>query len=124
MPQNIPKLENWKCTFSSLSPYTPPETNLPCLVGIVYNHEKYKDGHEVRTSPIKDIDGSIIQTKNSTYILGTPDKDYVEWCKRNNRHIPTPEEPIKNVKHEQNISISDRGERIDRIAHKPNKKIR
>ncbi len=54
------KLENWYIIGN-------------CCFGEVYGNPKFEDGTFVRTSTIKEYnkERSILQTKNSTYELGT-----------------------------------------------------
>jgi len=88
------RLENWSTTGSD-DPYQPPEHQTRRLQGNVYNHPRFNDGRSIRTSSIVSIDGGTVTTKNSVYTLGEPDPRFVEWCRENGHHVPTPEEPIK-----------------------------
>lgn len=89
------RLENWAIVLNTYDPYAPPETQIVVLRGEVYGHPKYADGTLLITTPIKDVVGNTVRTCNTTYILGIPQPEYVEWCKQHNTHVPTVEEPIK-----------------------------
>jgi len=80
-------------------PYAAPETGL-CLTG-------YRDpepdpagvDRKILTSLVVDVRGRRVKTASgSTYILQTPDPDFVKWCRENGVHDPTtdPENPIKD----------------------------
>jgi len=57
-----------------------------------------EDGHWVRTSPIVKVKGDVVTTRSgSQYKLLTPHPQYVQWCRDNNYHVPTKEEPIRCV---------------------------
>ena len=87
------KLEEWSVVGHD--PYLPPEAQVKCLIGTVYNHPQHKDGKRIRTSRIHNVTGRLVQTNNTLYKLGKPHKEYIEWCQNNNTYIPTEEEPIK-----------------------------
>jgi len=91
----LPIIENWKCTLSD--PYKPPEANPLVISGDVYGSSKHTDGDPIKTSPVQHIDGCIINTQNSQYILGEPDPHYIKWCKANHVYVPTKEKPIRNL---------------------------
>lgn len=85
------KIENWSVT-SADTPYTPPEACSFSLQGEVYDHPHFSDGDRVCTSTIVNVDGPIVMTySGSVYRLGTPEPNYVEWCRKQGRHIPTSE---------------------------------
>lgn len=91
-------LENWSISYSNteVNLYTAPETLQRCLSGEVYDHTTIPNGSHIKTSTIKGIESNkIITSTGSIYELGTPNPDYVEWCKNNAYHIPTKENPIK-----------------------------
>lgn len=86
------KLENW--SVGCLDPYAPPEYGI-CLQGDVTGHPRLPDG-PCTTSPIVAVNGREVTTHSgNVYTLGTPHPEYMEYCKRAGRHIPTEEEPIK-----------------------------
>lgn len=90
------RIENWSAVAHSLGKYDPPEFQRYQLWGVVFGHPRFEDGEFIRSSDIKQVDGSRVTTSSgSVYILGTPDRLYVEWCRENGRHIPTQEEPLK-----------------------------
>ena len=88
------RLENWSVTGSA-DLYTPPERQTRRLQGEVYGHPTHPDGEHIRTSNIVNVDGGTVTTLNSVYTLGEPNPEYVEWCRENGHHVPTPEFPIK-----------------------------
>jgi hypothetical protein len=86
-------LEKWSTCIVPQSPYLPPEVQGMVLKGYVEGDEK-----EIRTSPIISIDGSRVETMNTVYILGEPDKHFIEFCKEAGCHVPTKDEPIRKKK--------------------------
>ena len=93
------RLEGWSVSTELTDLYKPPETILTFLCGAVYGHSKWDDGHRISTSYIKDVDGNLVTTSSgSVYELGEPDPLFVQWCKDNNLHVPTKEEPIRIIK--------------------------
>jgi hypothetical protein len=89
------RIENWSITWWA-ERYTAPECAKFQLQGDVIGNPKFEDGKYIRTSDIMEIDGSRVTTRSgSVYILGEPKREYVEWCRENCCHVPTPEEPIK-----------------------------
>lgn len=83
----IKDLNNWG-VVSDEDPYCPPELQYQYLVGDF-------NGKRVQTSRIVNVDGNLITTKNSTYRLLEPAKDYIEYLKSKNIELPTREEPIR-----------------------------
>ena len=91
----MPRLEEWSTgIYCNTDMYTPPEHN-KCLRGRVYDHPKMPDGSFVKTSPFVCVNGNIAQTTNTSYELGEPNPDFVQWCKDKGCHVPTKEEPFK-----------------------------
>lgn len=89
-------LRNWSLV-SDGCPYIPPESRKIFLSGEVYGHEK-KDGSIIKTSYIVDVSGDLVITRSgSIYKLENPSEDYINYCKKNNLHIPTEKEPIKKL---------------------------
>lgn len=88
------KLENWSVRGDS-SPYIPPEQRTLILRGEVYGHPRFEDGEVIWTSPIVNVDGRIVKTKNSEYELGGVEQDFLRWCSENGHHIPIGDNPIK-----------------------------
>ena len=88
------RLENWSTTGFN-DPYQPPELQTLRLQGQVYGHHVFEDGERIGTSDMVSVDGNTVTTRNSVYTLGQPDPKFVEWCRENGHHVPTPEEPIK-----------------------------
>lgn len=92
------KLENWGVIGSVLDPYMPPELQVKMLVGVVDDHPTLGKNAEIRSSRIEKVEGNKVTTySGSVYELGTPHPEFVEFCKLNGVHVPTPEEPIKLV---------------------------
>ena len=78
-------------THLSNSPWVPPECNPVCLMGY-----RNSEDRGVRTSPIKEVDGSIIRTESgSTYFLGDPDPAYLRYLEENGIDFD-PKNPIKD----------------------------
>ncbi len=88
------KLENWAVVYKDEYLYEAMELRTAYLTGNVYNHSKYEDGYSIITSAIISVHGNVVTTRHSTYELGEPREDYIEWCKANGHHIPTKEQPI------------------------------
>jgi len=88
------RLENWLVTGTP-DPYQPPEQQRKQISGEVYGHPTRRDGQRIRTTPICSVDGNVVTTQNSVYTLGEPAPEFVEWCRENGHHVPTPEEPLK-----------------------------
>lgn len=86
----------WSIKSSSNLPYAAPECLRQHIHGDVYDHPRFPDGENVTTSAITKVDGPYVQTESgSTYVMGDPDPDYVDWCREQGHHIPTREEPIR-----------------------------
>lgn len=81
---DICKLENWSVCTRPDDPYQAPELWSTILCGNVYGHSKFPDGTFINTSiPVKS-EGRIVHTNSGTqYELGTPEKEYLEWCAKN-----------------------------------------
>lgn len=87
------RLEDWAVV--TLDPYSPPEYGL-CLKGTVYNHPTKPDGTRIVTSVIVKVEGRVVRTNSNTlYHLGEPEKEYLEFCRSNNTHLPLGDNPIK-----------------------------
>lgn len=72
-------MENWSLVHEN--PYLPPEAQPMFLHGIVYGRDGIKDGTRVSTSSIVQIDKEEykqIETQHTMYILGKPDKEFVD----------------------------------------------
>jgi|WetSurMetagenome_2_1015567.scaffolds.fasta_scaffold01970_21 hypothetical protein len=80
----MPTIENWSIGFDEYDPYKAPELQIPMLYGTVTGHKKIKDGTNIRTSRITNVEGRIITTySGSIYTLGQVSEDYVKWCEEN-----------------------------------------
>ena len=82
-----PRLENWSVKQVTNSPYEAPELGFSAICGEVYNHPvpRHYDGKKIQTSRVKSInlDTNIAQTNNTTYELGTPSQEWLDWMKEN-----------------------------------------
>ena len=91
------QIKNWSLVRSG-DPYRAPEADTPRLHGEVYGHPDYPNGHIVTTSSVMEVlPDCTVRTYNRTYVLGEPCPKFVQWCKDNGYHIPTPSEPFKPV---------------------------
>jgi hypothetical protein len=91
------QIENWSITGNP-DVYDAPECRRVRLKGNVFGHPLHSEGKFVCTSDIRQVRGSEVTTNSgSVYILGTPCKEYVDFCRAEGCHIPTPEEPIKMI---------------------------
>ena len=63
------------------------------LAGRVINHPKHDDGKFIKLSPVISTNGRKVMTKNTLYIVGRPDQDYIEWAESKNIKID-PENPF------------------------------
>lgn len=98
------KIENWSCTFIRCAfiflgqreggQIYPSQM---CLQGNVYGHPRLNDGDFAVTGSVRNINGREVETNRTIYILGTPDPEFIEWCKQIGCHVPTDDEPIKTV---------------------------
>ena len=89
----IKEIKDWYITLGdNLNPYLAPEAHNQYLVGLV-------DGGKVqkRTSKIIDFKDGIIETCHTFYKLCGPQEGFVEYCRQNNFHIPTDEQPFRNI---------------------------
>lgn len=92
----MPRLENW--SVIGTCPYDPPEMQQTLLAGEVFGREGIEDGERIRTSRLVEAHGRTIKTATgTTYILGSPAKDYVDWMKKNGIEFD-PENPIRMAK--------------------------
>ena len=90
------RIEQWSITAVQRSLYDPPEAQRFRLQGKVYGHPLHTDGKSLVTSDIVHVEGAHVETHSgSFYVLGEPNEKYVEWCREQGHHVPTPEEPIK-----------------------------
>ena len=78
------RLENW--SVGTKDPYTPPE--YARVSGTVYGHPRFQDGEFITLSTVIEVNGIVIRTKNTTYLLGEPDAEYVRWCLDNGYDRP------------------------------------
>jgi len=70
-------LENWSVVTNNSDPYTPPECRTQHLHGLVFGHPRFKDGLDVTTSEIINIEDGAIRTRSgSLYHLGRVEPAY------------------------------------------------
>ena len=80
-----PRLENWAFYIMTSNPYEAPESQRKGMMGEVFNREpRFEDGTRIYTSPVCKfvLEAGVPKqavTKNTTYILGTPDPEFVAW---------------------------------------------
>lgn len=100
------RLENWSVCGGG-NPYYPPEATKKYLKGDVYGHPRCEDGKNVTTSHIVNIDGNKVTTSSGTvYELGKPDCEFIKWCVEYGCHVPTPKEPIKDHKENEDGEVA------------------
>ncbi len=91
------KIENWSVNTED-DGYTPPEQSVPRLHGKIQDHPRFDADQNVVTSAIVNVNGRIVTTSSgSMYELGSPNPEYVEWCRENSVHVPTEDEPIRII---------------------------
>lgn len=85
----MPKLEEWSLSQDNSNPYQAPELRAVRLHGKVYGHERFEDGDPVTTSRVHNLDmkNRIAKTNNTTYELGEPSVEYVEWLESNGKNL-------------------------------------
>jgi len=90
-------LENWSMTSTAsvIGEYDPPECRGMQIQGNVYDHPYYHEGEHITTSRVQEVAGHVVRTLNSVYTLGEPDPKYIEWCRQQGCHVPTPDSPIE-----------------------------
>ena len=85
----MPRLENWSIGVDN--PFQAPELQKKRLFGDIYDDEKgrFTDGAEVSTSSIQELNPkeNYAMTRNTKYILGKPDKGYIEWLEQNGKDL-------------------------------------
>lgn len=79
----MPRLENWSIVSDNSNPFLAPELRNLRLQGQIYDDEKgrFPDGAEVSTSTIQELNlkENYAMTRNTKYILGEPDQDYIRY---------------------------------------------
>ncbi len=73
-------LENWSLHQDNDNEFLDPELRGKFLRGIVFNHPKLEDGAYIHTSKLKSLDllNRLAVTTNTTYTLGSINKEYLE----------------------------------------------
>ncbi len=69
------RLENWAIVHDD-DPYLAPELRKQKLHGQCFGHPRFEDGEAITTSSIQSIDGEVIVTRNTRYVLGQVDPAY------------------------------------------------
>ncbi len=74
------RIENW--SIVSPSSFIMPELQSRVLQGKVFGHPRFNDNSPVSTSTIIEIDLEVgfIITRNTKYILGKIDNEYLNHC--------------------------------------------
>ena len=91
----VVEIRNWSVVGSG-TPYTAPELMTPRLSGNVYGHPRFDDGCNVVTSRIESVDGRKVTTLNTTYLLGEPSEEYMNFCEKIGKPLDE-ENPIKFI---------------------------
>ena len=83
----IVRLENWSYGEDPYenSPYMAPELRRKVLHGEVYGHPRFKDGAEVTTSRVVEmnpIEKTAVTSSGTHYQLGKPDPEYAEEMRK------------------------------------------
>lgn len=78
------RLENWAMVGDD--PFVPPELQIKRLHGFVYGHPNHEDGSEITTTRIisLELDSKLVNTRNTTYMLGKPEPEYLKFLKEYN----------------------------------------
>lgn len=80
-------LKNWSIVMDNNNPFLAPELRTTRLHGNIYDDEKkrFNDGVPVSTSRLRklDIKNKVAQTRNTTYQLGEPSEEFVNWLDEN-----------------------------------------
>jgi len=82
MEKTLVKIENWSLILVNYDPYKAPELQRQNLRGQVYDHPRFKDGTEIVSSYITEMDlkKGIIATHSGTeYSLGRPASHWMRW---------------------------------------------
>ena len=78
----MPRLEDWRL-LNYYHGYQTPDSKAYQISGVIYEDEfdRFIEGECIRTSTVQtlDIKNRVARTKNTQYILGEPDADYVKW---------------------------------------------
>jgi len=94
-------MNNWAIVSMPLSIYKAPECYMMRLQGDITEHHTIpinKPLHKVFTSPIVEVDGTLITTQSGTkYRLGNIDPDYLQWMIIN-RITYNKDNPIRMIK--------------------------
>ncbi len=102
------RIENWAVVKTTTPDdlYTPPEKKPMQLSGIVYGHCDLPDGEDIVTSVICKTRGRVVQTRNTSYVLGEPHADYLAWLKEHDMTY-NPDEPVRLIEAPAEASPSD-----------------
>ena len=88
---STPILKNWSC---SNDPWKAPEQPGYLIIqGEVHGSHKFENGSQIKLGAVTKVEGRLITTENSQYILEEPLPLYCEWLKEN-RPNWDPENPI------------------------------
>lgn len=89
------KIKDWSVCTGDVDRYTPPECIFQFLRGEVTGHPVKPDGTFLHTSTIVSVRGRVVRTRNTTYRLGQPSKDYVRFLRQHGLRVPTGRKPIR-----------------------------
>lgn len=89
------RIENWSAIRIPLDMYKPAELSPLQVRGLVYGHPKFANGDDIITSALVRSEGRVVCTRNTEYILGQVDPDYLEWYRLTHPDQPfDPENPF------------------------------
>tara|TARA_B110000967_G_C18712970_1_gene473669 strand:- start:248 stop:553 length:306 start_codon:yes stop_codon:yes gene_type:complete len=97
--KDIPVFKNWSIKRPDCSFFIAPECIKPLIMGSIFNHPNYKDGTNITTSSIVEVNGNKIKTISGSFYLieGEPSLEYKEYCYQNNIMIDL-NNPILTIK--------------------------
>jgi hypothetical protein len=106
------KIDQWSVIKKGADPYMAPEQLSIQIEGISYGHPRFEDGIRVLTSPVVKVAGRVVKTRNTEYLLGDVDPEYMDWYRLNcpNREFD-PENPIVVVSKENDRDDDQGSER-------------
>jgi hypothetical protein len=85
----MPRIENWSISTDNSNSFLAPELRSRYLNGQVFGHSRFKDGVNVSTSALQELDmkSKIARTHNTVYELGEPSQQYVEWLRSQGKKL-------------------------------------
>lgn len=78
------KIHRWSLVCDDA--FKAPEINTQRLTGRVYGHPNFKNGCRITTTKVINLSltDKKVTTRNTTYILGTPDPKFLKFLKEYN----------------------------------------